>query len=274
MKIKVVTFNLRMESESDGKNYFFNRAPLILEKIRAEKPDIIGFQEATERIYEWLKANLYEYSLFGTGRNSDFTGEACPVAFRKERFELYSLDQFWLSPTPRTPGSRYQQQSKCPRVCTVCRIREKSSAEIVSFYNTHLDHIGEQARLLGMNQILSRIASDSGEFPCPVVLTGDMNADPDEISMRKAADTACGRNGATLTDTTAAVPLSFHGYTEDGITPYSQKIDYIFTDVKNGDSELKIWDDCRDGVFLSDHFPISVTIDTSGAPGDMCTDCA
>ena len=36
MKIKVVTFNLRMNTHRDGINYFFNRAPLILAKIREE----------------------------------------------------------------------------------------------------------------------------------------------------------------------------------------------------------------------------------------------
>jgi len=42
-----------------------------------------------------------------------------------------------------------------------------------------------------------------------------------------------------------------------------KKIDYIFTDDKTAGtvSEPNVWDDNRDGVWLSDHFPISVTFD-------------
>ena len=35
--------------------------PLILEKIRQEKPDIIGFQEVLPHVAAWLKENLTEY---------------------------------------------------------------------------------------------------------------------------------------------------------------------------------------------------------------------
>lgn len=267
MKIKAVTFNLRMENISDKRNYFFNRAPLVLKKIRSEKPDIIGFQEATDRIYEWLRANLYEYTIVGTGRNMDFTGEACPVAFLKDRFELYSLDQFWLSPTPGIPGSRYEDQSVCPRVCTACRIRKKGTSDIIAFYNTHLDHIGETARLLGIKQVLERIERDNSEFPCHVVLTGDMNASPDESSIAVATSYACGINGGYLKDVSSAVTMSYHGYKgyfSEHANDFVQKIDYIFTDEACESSCPELWDCCEDGVFLSDHFPVSVLIDTDG----------
>ena len=44
--MKYVTFNIRCDFGQDGANNFIYRRPLILEKIRQEKPDIIGFQEA------------------------------------------------------------------------------------------------------------------------------------------------------------------------------------------------------------------------------------
>ena len=75
MKVKAVTFNLRMHTLRDGVNYFFNRSPYILAKIKEEKPDIIGFQEATREIHEWLSANLVEYTLVGIGREKDFGGD-------------------------------------------------------------------------------------------------------------------------------------------------------------------------------------------------------
>ena len=47
MKLSVVTFNLRMDNRGDGPNYFFNRAPFVLETIRKRDPDVICFQEGS-----------------------------------------------------------------------------------------------------------------------------------------------------------------------------------------------------------------------------------
>ena len=121
MKFSVVTFNLRCEAVVDGPNYFFNRAPYIAAKIRKENPDIICFQECTPRMQEWLRNTLFDYEVVGMGRNLKLDGESNPVAFRKDKFDLFGFDQFWLSPTPFVPGTRYEHQSRCPRICmTVC----------------------------------------------------------------------------------------------------------------------------------------------------------
>ena len=139
--MKFVTFNIRCDFGQDGANNFIYRRPLILEKIRQEKPDIIGFQEVlphqqqqkkdreqTEKLKKsfiylssgcsWLKENLTEYYIAGCGREKDLTGEAMIIAYRKERFQSVSLETFWLSPTPYVPGSRYPVQSMCPRTAT------------------------------------------------------------------------------------------------------------------------------------------------------------
>ena len=59
--MKFVTFNIRCDFGQDGANNFIYRRPLILEKIRQEKPDIIGFQEVLPHVAAWLKENLTEY---------------------------------------------------------------------------------------------------------------------------------------------------------------------------------------------------------------------
>ena len=58
--MKFVTFNIRCDFGQDGANNFIYRRPLILEKIRQEKPDIIGFQEVLPHVAAWLKENLTE----------------------------------------------------------------------------------------------------------------------------------------------------------------------------------------------------------------------
>ena len=42
--MKIATFNIRGDFGIDGVNNFDCRQPLILQKIRAEQPDVIGFQ--------------------------------------------------------------------------------------------------------------------------------------------------------------------------------------------------------------------------------------
>ena len=258
MRFKAVTFNLRMNTLYDGKRYFFNRSPYILEMIKREKPDIIGFQEATTDIMRWLLANLDAYTIVGIGRNADFSGEANPVAFLKERFVLFGMNQFWLSPTPEIPGSRYKHQSKCPRVLVSVKLMEKNTKEVLRVYNTHLDHIDAQARLFGMQQILEQIASDHNCSSHPLILCGDMNASPEEESIRKVLS----HKTPELIDVTAQVKHSFHGY--HGGSPYEDgdKIDYIFINNLLTCRAITVWDDPCDDYYLSDHYPILADLET------------
>lgn len=246
MKLSVVTFNLRMDNRHDGENYFFNRAPFILDTLISKKPDIICFQEATDRILPWLKANLTDYTVVGIGRGSDFTDEANPVAFRKDRFELFGLDQFWLSPTPHVPGSRYEEQSVCPRICMTAILRPLGEGRLIRIYNTHLDHVSKLARTLGMSSILKRIREDAAAFETPLLLTGDMNASPDEPCIREAI-------AGGLTDFTASVKTSFHDF---GRMKHDAKIDYVLANSTCRLHSAEVWDQQKYGLYLSDHYPI------------------
>lgn len=254
MKLKTVTFNLRMNTMKDGINYFFNRSPFILKKIRDEKPDIIGFQEATRDIHRWLNANLSEYTIVGMGRNADFGGEANPVAFRKDRFDLFGLSQFWLSETPEIPGSRYEHQSHCPRILLSVKLRDTVTGQMLYIYNTHLDHIDAEARLLGIRQVLEAIKADYTKSPASLFLMGDMNATPDEVSMQKVV----GYDIINLLDATKSVVTTYHGYRGgSSLDPQAgNKIDYIFTNIPERVLTAYAWEDVTGGIYLSDHYPV------------------
>ena len=106
--IKVMTFNLRTDSEIDGINRFFCRTDRVLEAIRNENPDLIGFQEVSDRSRAQLRDSLTNYVVVGCGRYKDYNGEGAPLAFRKDKFEMVSMETFWLSCTPKIPESRYE----------------------------------------------------------------------------------------------------------------------------------------------------------------------
>ena len=46
--MKIVTFNLRCDNNGDGENRWQFRKGIVLDKIEAEAPDVIGFQEALQ----------------------------------------------------------------------------------------------------------------------------------------------------------------------------------------------------------------------------------
>ena len=45
MKLKIMSFNIRMATKHDGINFFPNRTDCIRKMIDRESPDIIGIQE-------------------------------------------------------------------------------------------------------------------------------------------------------------------------------------------------------------------------------------
>ena len=155
--MKVMTFNLRVPADGDGVNHFDNRKRRILEVLRREKPDLIGFQEVRLEGKEWLWKELCdEYIILGCGRNANYGREYVPVAIRREPFEIVQMETFWLSDTPDVPGSRYQNldQSSCERIATAVSLWHRESQKMIRFANTHTDHAGKEARKKELNQIL------------------------------------------------------------------------------------------------------------------------
>lgn len=257
MNLKVCTFNIRYAGDHDGVNCWDYRKDFILDRFPKYQADIIGFQEVKPVQRDWLEENLPDYAVAGTGRSPDYQDECTAILYRKDRFQLMSLDTFWLSDTPYVPGSCFQtDQSVCPRICTCAVLLERESRQLIRIYNTHLDHVGKIAQAQGMTQILTRIGQDDARYPnVPVILTGDFNVLPDsEVCKQVSSYSSCGRK---LVDVTADVGVTFHNYEPEkpGI-----KIDYIYTNATCDQSLTVKLTDHQDGVFLSDHYPVMAVL--------------
>ena len=250
--IKTASYNLRMENHHDGKNMFTYRTPLIKDVIRRESPDIVGFQEVLPHMLDWLIKTFPEYVVVGCGRGSDYTDEANPVMFKKDLFNFLGYDMFWLSETPNIPGSRYAEQSPCPRICVVITLKHKDSPHPFRFYNTHLDHESDTARKLGMTAILKRMEEDKKRLDVPHILVGDMNAYPNSETIRYIRECKT----RDFIDLTEAISGTYHGYGK-----VADKIDYIFSDAGTKYADARAWTDEVGGVYLSDHYPVSAVIE-------------
>lgn len=247
--MRVITFNLRCDTPKDGANRFLYRRERVTDYIAALKADIIGFQEVTPDMLKYLRENLSEYALVGCGRDSDYLGEHNPIAYLKSEYELLQLDVSWLSPTPRAPGSRFPGQSHCPRIVTHAVLKPFGLNAPMHAYNTHLDHVSSEARVLGARMITDKIARDGEIQPFPLVLTGDMNAEPDAPEI--AVFTQSG-----LDDQTRGVGVTWHGWGRaDGA-----RIDYVFTRGYVRLGEPEVWSPRPGEAYLSDHHPIMVAL--------------
>ena len=258
-KIKIMTFNLRVEAKIDGINHLDNRKGKILDVIKNEAPDLIGFQEARDGTRAWLKDILTDYVVVGCGRKADYRGESAPLAYRKDKFEMIRMETFWLSSTPNIPESVYagSDQSDCARIATAVVLKPIESDSLLLFVNTHTDHEGSLARTLASAQLLEYMSKKA--LPC--VLTGDFNAKPEstEIKMLTASE------AFPLVDATSEIGSTFHAFGKlltserylnifGGVAP---KIDYIFTNLPTNVGEsYAVEDKHEDGIYISDHNPV------------------
>ncbi len=245
--MKFVTFNLRCDYQQDGNNCFIYRQPLILRVIGKEKPDVICFQEVLPHMATWLKANLSDYYAVGCGRGENLNGEQMTVAFRKEGYQLLEMHTFWLSETPTVPGSLYPGQSSCPRICTDAVLMEEKSGQAFRVLNTHLDHVGREARERGLQQIL-RHAEETQMFAgVPGILAGDFNARPEDEEMAPLTE------NPDWVNITRDIGITYHGY---GKTESPAQIDYIVLRGAVRCDRIRKWTEEENGVFLSDHYPV------------------
>ena len=106
------------------------------------------------------------------------------------------------------------------------------------------------ARKLGLEQILAHLRAEKAFADVPVILSGDFNAEPDSEEMKPLRETA------GLVNATEGIGITFHNYHRDDPNDPQCSIDYI---ILKGDWELKKvekWTEQKDGVCLSDHYPI------------------
>ena len=258
MKHNICTYNIRCDVKEDGPNAFPHRKALIKAAFPSFRADIIGFQELQDHMLAWLEETFTDYTFVGIGREADLHGEHTTIAFRTARYTLVSLDNFWLSETPRVAGSCFgSDQSIYCRLCTVAVLCDKETNKLLRVYNTHLDHTGIMAQVQAISLILSRIADDERIWPSSaVILTGDFNAKPDSMVCRSVSSFRLGEK--KLQDVTTAFPFTFHAYhPENG----GSKIDYIYTPAPCDTEKTHLVTHCADGVYLSDHYPIVAEIE-------------
>lgn len=255
-ELTVMTLNMRYDNPEDGANNWRFRRERIVELIRSEAVDLLGTQEVLANQFDDLQALLPGYRAVGVGREDGArAGEFNAVFFRSDRFELLDSGVFWLSENPETPGSK-GWDGACERLATWTVLRDKSGGELL-FINTHLDHIGEQARREGVALLLRRI--ETLRAGRPVILTGDFNAEPSSpVVARIVADSAL----RSAWDTAPIRSGSAWSFSDFGQLPEEERplIDYVFYGGGLEVVSCSILPDTLGGGYLSDHAPVEARL--------------
>ncbi len=263
--IRVMTFNVRMDGLTDGANAWTGRRDLVAATILFFDADIVGLQEPYENQVLDLAVRLPDYAWAGVGREDGKTGgEFNPIFFKRERFRELGRGVFWLSERPDQPGLK-GWDAACPRLATWLRLSDRASGAVFFVFNTHFDHVGENARRQSAGLLRARTAALAGRLP--VVVTGDFNCGAEDEPYRIL--TAKGEAAPPLVDARSAArqpvyggTTSFNGFSAEpgpGII-----IDHIF--VRNTGAVLRsgVIADRWDGRFVSDHYPVLAEIDLKG----------
>ena len=270
--MKIVSFNIRTLWDRDGINSFIHIIGLIYEKINEEKADVIAFQEVTEKHIDVLTKLFPDYAFVGSGRHENGEGEGLYTAYLKAGFDLAQKRVFWLSDTPDKPASRFKSQSIYPRICVYSSLVSKENGERIGFYNVHLDYLGtvghteppsadevppdfdyndmKNPRELGIKTLLSEMKK-MGNDEERVVL-GDFNA-------VRGDECFIPLHNEGFVDLTENVSATFHSF---GKTEKPIKIDYIYASPALARRKLGalLWQDQKNGIYLSDHYPVAVEI--------------
>jgi endonuclease/exonuclease/phosphatase family metal-dependent hydrolase len=252
----VMSFNIRYDNPGDGVNAWKHRMNLAGRTIRDEKAILIGMQEVLKGQLDDIDSLLPGYNHVGVGRDDGKEGgEYNPVYFDTKRFELLKQATFWLSETPQDTGS-VGWDAALPRIATWAKFRDMVTDQAFYFINTHLDHMGDTARLESARLILDFIAGHTQGLP--VILTGDFNCEPAEAPYKLVTtgeDRASGLGDACLSVRRHQPDPegTFNGFGNANPQP---RIDFIFINDRWDVLDFRTVKAKEGEVFISDHYPV------------------
>ncbi len=249
--VSVMGFNVRYAGGDRGPNGWSRRRALVAAAVLRDPPDVLMTQEVLPVQRAFLDDRLAGYASVGVGRDDGvLAGEQMAIWYDEARFVLLGSGHFWLSETPRVPGSS-SWSSACARMATWVRLFDRDAGRAVVCCSVHLDHRSETARVEGaavLRRSLLRIAGED-----PVVIAGDFNmADTHPVFERLTSD-GWRDPFRVLFPIRDSDECTFHGWSGRFTGP---RIDWILSSSSFGVVSASIDRSCPDGRWPSDHTPV------------------
>ncbi len=187
----VITYNIKYDDNSNGKNSWNIRKGAMIELIHSLFPDILGIQEGLIHQVEFLDSKMNDYKYVGVGRDdSKREGEYCAIFFKEKKYKLLENSTFWLSTNQDEVSVGWD--AALERICTYALLEDIKSGNKIWVFNTHFDHVGNIAREESAKLLLEKIQMlNINEYPTLVM--GDFNAEENskviDILKKKLVDT-------------------------------------------------------------------------------------
>ena len=256
--VQVMTFNIRYGTANDGEFSWPARRQHVEDVIRRENPEVLGIQEGLAFQLDELADVLDGYSKFGQHRDGGLKGEFSGIYLRKDSVMLVDSGELWLSPTPDQVGSK-GWDAALPRMAVWVDVQLNDGTNrppdnghnVVRIYATHFDHRGKEARLQS-----AKLLVEHAKGGPPAVFMGDFNATEESAPM--TAFVAANYQSAVATFDPLNTLGTFNGFKEaDG----GRRIDHIMYAPDFIPHDAQILDDCFDGIWPSDHFPVTAVLE-------------
>lgn len=254
--LRVMTFNVRLDTPDDGDDAWLNRRGLVANTIRYHAPDVVGLQEPFAHQLDFLDDSLSGYEWVGQSRRSgEGEGEHTPIGFRSDRFSLDETETFWLSETPDQPGT-VGWDGAHPRVATWARLTDATADRPLVHVNTHLDNEGERARIEGATLVTERV-QELADGAVPVV-TGDLNCVSGEPGYARLDGLKLGNDRRLVSAVDAS---TYHHGPDTSRTDFhdlvpGRKIDHVFVSTDCAVGAHAIPADRDEHRYPSDHLPV------------------
>jgi endonuclease/exonuclease/phosphatase family metal-dependent hydrolase len=250
-QIELMSYNVKYANENDGENSWSKRKSHLTNQLRYYEPDIFGVQEALVSQLTHFENELNGYKYVGVGRDGKKAGEFSAIFYDASQFEVLHEDTFWLSETPNEISQGWDAAYK--RICTYAKFQEKESGKIFWVFNTHFDHVGEQARINSAQLVWDKISA-LNTTDLPVFLMGDFNLEPNTAPIKFLAEKM--QDSKKLAQVSFGPEGTFNGYKFN--QSVTRRIDYIFVNEGIKVSKYAVLSDSKDLKYPSDHLPVII----------------
>lgn len=253
--LKIMTYNIRYDVESDVDNSWSTRKDKIVDIIRFYEPEVFGIQEGLPHQVHFLDSIFISYKAIGNGRDGNQKGEHCSIFYNVNQFKLIKSDTFWLSETPEEVSKGWD--AALNRICTYGLFKNKKTKEYFWVFNTHFDHMGVVANNNSAKLIHDMILKLNVK-KYPVIIIGDFNLEPSSEPILFLSRMYS--NTKEVAQFSYNAGGTFNAF--DFFNPKNKEIDFVF--VSKDRFLIKKYAVLRDSFLFkypSDHFPVMTELE-------------
>jgi len=252
----VASFNIHYIVPDDKNENWERRKHAVAKILKEMDADIVAFQEMEtfdgghyskrNLQLDWIIFSTTGYKIAAIGDPKVFP-HTQPIIYKADKYTVINQGFFFFSDTPDEIYSR-QWNGGYPYFCSWVLLQIKNTDRTFYVYNVHNDYKSRSNRLKTSKLISERIEEIVDE-DIPIIVLGDFNVQKwdKELDMLKAI----GLNIVPPSGSTNRIlglpilPAIDHILVSEGIKPQS---------------DIIIWRNRYDGVYPSDHFPISAEL--------------